>query len=85
MRGPVGFDSKTIEKWVKIKKGSLDLRGLVLGGSLPRSAWYGCATQMDRYFSAQVQGWVSISAIWFKDGSQFLPSGIKIGTVKTRE
>ena len=34
---------------------------------------------MDRNFSAQVSGWVSISAIWYKDGSQFLPSGIKMG------
>ena len=34
---------------------------------------------MGRNFGAQVQGWVSISAIWYKDGLQFLPSGIKMG------
>ena len=39
---------------------------------------------MGRNFLAQVsrQGWVSTSAIWYKDGSQFLPSGTKIGTAE---
>ena len=49
------------------------------GGSLPRNALYGGAARMGRNFLAQVLGWVSISAIWYKDRSQFLASGTKIG------
>ena len=30
-------------------------------------------------FELRYYGWASIFAIWYKDGSQFLPSGIKIG------
>ena len=57
-------------------------RGIEIAqGFTPKKCLVQSATRMrdGSQFLAQVQGWVSISAIWYKDGSQFLPSGIKIG------